>query len=131
MSGPEDRIGKHPFTVSESGSAKVARIIVADTIRSINGNEAMLVETLKALAGPEGDTITQSVMGEYLATGGEFTVDGRVLRIPVINVNAAQLKGAMSGLLETYFRLPDKARTGFFEGLTRFETPNDSPSTSK
>lgn len=116
------------FNSSELG---VARIVIADTIKSAVGDEDMLEKALIVLYGPDGDDLAQSFMDEYLGTGGESAIDKRVLQMPVINVHAVGLKGAMTSLLESYFSLPDKARTVFFEGLTRFGASDAPASTSK
>lgn len=103
---------KRPVSV---GSARLARIIVADTITGIAGRVDLLDETINTISGPQGLDISRSVMNEYVG----MRLDERVLRIPLLNISASELQGAMIKLLQAYRRLPEEMRPAFQDGLSR------------
>jgi hypothetical protein len=102
----------------ESDSTKIAKIIVSDTLRSQQGNNETLFQTISALKGPRGNAITQNAMGDYLGLwpGGEF--DARVLQLDKHNVNALEIKISCINLLTKYSRLPETERPAFLDSLT-------------
>lgn len=99
-------------------SAKLASIVVRDTIISAYAQKevggADYVRTiLTALQGPDGGTLTQSVLSQYTlssfaeeVSGVQASLDLRVARQPFINVAAENLQQAMINQLELFLDLP-------------------------
>jgi len=94
---------KEEFNPAKTTSARVAEIVVADTIVSQNGNRKYLSETLELLKGPDGDDMTQYILQKYCGVGVEGSFDKRVLELCLpLNITADQLKKEMTVILEGY-----------------------------
>lgn len=117
-------MGKKWATEDETGmtSAKAARIIVNDTIRSaystpgLNGEEVVRAG-IAALRGSDGERLTQAMIAEYLGSDGAGqaagvapAVDIRMLQQGVVKVYAEPLREEMARGLETFLGLPEAER---------------------
>jgi len=115
MSRHEQIIRKN---AAEEGSMWMARIITSDVIASQQekNSQETLKQTLARVNGEEGSTLIEALMKDY-------EMDPRVLAKVVINVNTAQLRRGISGLLDFYLNRPSKNQHAVHEGLTRL-VPN-------
>jgi|GEM_PF-5768724 len=119
---PQKSMSRHEQIIrknaAEEGSMWMARIITSDVIASQQekNSQETLKQTLARVNGEEGSTLIEALMKDY-------EMDPRVLAKVVINVNTAQLRRGISGLLDFYLNRPSKNQHAVHEGLTRL-VPN-------